>query len=414
VTIDQKQIDWFENMLVTPPPGKGWKIFVFTHAPANASGLWVLQENHVVSGCCWLHTSAGGLKSTLMASFIHTMLIFLMVTMIMIVYTKVYSSDMVIYTYHPIGFSTPPFASFNNPLYMEGDFVSNLEWLREAELAHGRIAQLAVIRFIWPGLFGTFPGSNEFGSIVAYSELNPLRAIKTVPESVLHQIITGMEWFEYQRVIRIKEQGSSLLLNDISSFPNLSPSGPPSIQPSIPRCARPGSTNAEYIHMAYVVVEVHGGSNNHNYANVTLIVELSRLHGVHASWARSGHVPEKLSLPNAIAPSDPPIQFAGPAGPPMRSHVKMTNGRGGMAAEEKLINPHTVSFYVHHYYISAISNRLFPIAHRCDQCNANVAKETEAKSFGVEVVNSWKNGGIKVSFMSDDEYVVIAISVISH
>ena len=32
-----------------------------------------------------------------------------------------------------------------------------------------------------------------------------------------------------------------------------------------------------------------------------------------------GHVPEKLSLPNAIAPSDPPIQFAGPAGPPMRA-----------------------------------------------------------------------------------------------
>ena len=262
--------------------------------------------------------------------------------------------------FDPIGFSTPPFASFNNPLYMEGDFVSNLEWLREAELAHGRMAQLAVIRFIWPGLFGTFPGSNEFGSVVAYSELNPLKAITTVPESALHQIVAGMEWFEYQRVIRIKEQGSSLLLNDISSFPNLSPSGPPSIHPSIPRCARPGSTNAEYIHMAYVVVEVPGGSNNHNYANVTLIVELARLHGVHAFWARSGHVPEKLSLPNAIAPSDPPMQFAGPAGPPMRAHVKMTNGRGGMAVEEKLINPHTVSFYVP--FLSSLVHEAFLIA----------------------------------------------------
>ena len=64
--------------------------------------------------------------------------------------------------------------------------------------------------------------------------------------------------------------------------------------------------------------------------------------------------------------------------------------------------------------ISAISNRLFPITHLCDQFNANVAKEIEAKSFGVEVVNSWKNGGIKVSFMSDDEYVIITISVISY
>jgi hypothetical protein len=211
--------------------------------------------------------------------------------------------------FDPIGFSTPPFACFNNPLYM-----------REAELAHGRMAQLAVIGFIWPGLFGTFPGSDEFGSVDAYSELIPLKAITTVPESALHQIVAGMEWFEYQRVIRIKEQGSSLLLNDISSFPNLSPSGPPSIHPSIPRCARPGSTNAEYIRMAYVRVEVPGGSsNNHNYAN-------------NAFWAIWGHVPEKLSLPNAIAPSDPPIQF------------KMTNGRGGVAAEEKLINAHMVSF----------------------------------------------------------------------
>jgi hypothetical protein len=182
-----------------------------------------------------------------------------------------------------------------------------------------------------------------------------------VPESALHQIVAGMEWFEYQRVIRIKEQGSSLLLNDISSFPNLSPSGPPSIHPSIPRCARPGSTNAEYIRMAYVRVEVPGGSsNNHNYANVTLIVELACLHGVNAFWAIWGHVPEKLSLPNAIAPSDPPMQFAGPAGPPMRAHVKMTNGRGGMAAEEKLINPHTVSFYVP--FLSSLVHEAFLIA----------------------------------------------------
>jgi hypothetical protein len=253
--------------------------------------------------------------------------------------------------FDPIGFSTPPFACFNNPLYM-----------REAKFAHGRMAQLMVIGFIWPGLFGTFPGSDKFGSVVAYSELNPLKAITTVPESALHQIVAGMEWFEYQRVIRIKEQGSSLLLNDISSFPNLSPSGPQSIHPSIPRCARPaGSTNAEYIRMAYVIVKVPGGSsNNHNYANVTLIVELSRLHGIHAVWARLGHVPEKPSLPNAIAPSDPPIQFAGPAGPPMRAHVKMTNGRGGMAADEKLINPHTVSFYVP--FLSSLVHEAFLIA----------------------------------------------------
>ena len=35
----------------------GWKVFVFTHAPPNGSGLRVLQENHVVNGCCWLNHS---------------------------------------------------------------------------------------------------------------------------------------------------------------------------------------------------------------------------------------------------------------------------------------------------------------------------------------------------------------------
>ncbi len=41
-------------------------------------------------------------------------------------------------------------------------------------------------------------------------------------------------------------------------------------------------------------------------------------------------------------------------------HVKMTNGRGGMAAEEKLINPHTVSFYVP--FLSSLVHEAFLIA----------------------------------------------------
>jgi len=57
VTIDQEQIDWFENLVKTHPAEEDWKIFVFTHAPPNGSGLRVLQENHVVNGCCWLNHS---------------------------------------------------------------------------------------------------------------------------------------------------------------------------------------------------------------------------------------------------------------------------------------------------------------------------------------------------------------------
>lgn len=77
--------------------------------------------------------------------------------------------------------------------------------------------------------------------------------------------------------------------------------------------------NAEYIRMGDVIVDVPGGSNNHNYANVTLIVELARLHGVHAVWAGWGHASENPVLPDTLQNGTPSIKFIGPAGPPMRA-----------------------------------------------------------------------------------------------
>lgn len=57
VTIDAEQLRWFEQVVKDHPADDGWKLFVFTHAPPNGSGLRVLQENHVVNGCCWLNHS---------------------------------------------------------------------------------------------------------------------------------------------------------------------------------------------------------------------------------------------------------------------------------------------------------------------------------------------------------------------
>lgn len=57
VIVDDQQIEWFEQFLKDHPADDGWKIFMFTHAPPNGSGLRVLQENHVVNGCCWLNHS---------------------------------------------------------------------------------------------------------------------------------------------------------------------------------------------------------------------------------------------------------------------------------------------------------------------------------------------------------------------
>ena len=57
VIVDDEQIRWFEQTLKDHPAEDGWKIFVFSHAPPNGSGLRVLQENHVINGCCWLNHS---------------------------------------------------------------------------------------------------------------------------------------------------------------------------------------------------------------------------------------------------------------------------------------------------------------------------------------------------------------------
>eukprot|EP00613_Pedinella_sp_CCMP2098_P046933 CAMPEP_0171829918 /NCGR_PEP_ID=MMETSP0992-20121227/7956_1 /TAXON_ID=483369 /ORGANISM="non described non described, Strain CCMP2098" /LENGTH=670 /DNA_ID=CAMNT_0012445207 /DNA_START=26 /DNA_END=2038 /DNA_ORIENTATION=- len=59
VIVDDEQIRWFEELLVSHPAEDGWKLFVFSHAPILGSGLRVLQENHVVNGCCWLNHSGG-------------------------------------------------------------------------------------------------------------------------------------------------------------------------------------------------------------------------------------------------------------------------------------------------------------------------------------------------------------------
>jgi len=58
VIIDREQIAWFEDLCQKHPAEDGWKLFVFSHAPPNGSGLRVLQENHVINGCCWLNHSS--------------------------------------------------------------------------------------------------------------------------------------------------------------------------------------------------------------------------------------------------------------------------------------------------------------------------------------------------------------------
>ncbi len=75
--------------------------------------------------------------------------------------------------------------------------------------------------------------------------------------------------------------------------------------------------NAEYIRMADRYIEVPGGTNNNNYANVDLIVDVAERAGVHAVWAGWGHASENPKLPETLALNK--IVFIGPPGSAMRS-----------------------------------------------------------------------------------------------
>ena len=55
VHVDDSQIEWFQQMVESHSAEDGWKILVFSHAPIMGSGLRVLQNVHVTSGCAWLN-----------------------------------------------------------------------------------------------------------------------------------------------------------------------------------------------------------------------------------------------------------------------------------------------------------------------------------------------------------------------
>lgn len=77
--------------------------------------------------------------------------------------------------------------------------------------------------------------------------------------------------------------------------------------------------NAEYIRMAEHVVEVPGGANNNNYANVALIVEIAERYNVDAVWAGWGHASENPTLPDTLKLTERKIVFIGPPAKPMRA-----------------------------------------------------------------------------------------------
>ena len=75
--------------------------------------------------------------------------------------------------------------------------------------------------------------------------------------------------------------------------------------------------DAEHIRMADQFIEVPGGSNANNYANVQLILGAALRTGVDAVWPGWGHASEKPELPEALAATQSGIRFIGPPAGPM-------------------------------------------------------------------------------------------------
>ncbi|ESN91709.1 hypothetical protein HELRODRAFT_69944 [Helobdella robusta] len=67
--------------------------------------------------------------------------------------------------------------------------------------------------------------------------------------------------------------------------------------------------NAEYIRLADQYVPVPGGSNNNNYANIELILDIAKRTKVQAVWAGWGHASENPKLPELLHKND--ISFMG-------------------------------------------------------------------------------------------------------
>ena len=86
--------------------------------------------------------------------------------------------------------------------------------------------------------------------------------------------------------------------------------------------------NAEFIRLGNQVVPVPGGTNNHNYANVKLIIDIAQRTGVDCVWAGWGHASENPLLPETLASlplAGKQITWIGPNATAMRA-------LGGMSA----------------------------------------------------------------------------------
>ncbi|KAJ1438751.1 chlorophyll a/b-binding protein domain-containing protein [Ochromonadaceae sp. CCMP2298] len=116
-------------------------------------------------------------------------------------------------------------AGFTNQLpkpWLIGGEGRSLKWYREAELVHSRVAMLAIVGMLAPSFYH-FDGNPEVGvPMDAFSELNPFKALTTVPADGLWQItlvIFGVELARIKRIIRGEKEPGDLGLGQTGFNP---------------------------------------------------------------------------------------------------------------------------------------------------------------------------------------------------
>uniref|UniRef100_A0A4W3JWV6 acetyl-CoA carboxylase n=1 Tax=Callorhinchus milii TaxID=7868 RepID=A0A4W3JWV6_CALMI len=131
--------------------------------------------------------------------------------------------------------------------------------------------------------------------------------------------------------------------------------------------------NAEYIKMADQYVPVSGGSNNNNYANVELIVDIAKRIPVQAVWAGWGHASENPKLPELLQLHG--VAFLGPSSQAMwalgdkiaSSIVAQTAGiptlpwSGSGKGLRHIINAFDPGPYYFHQYLKAAEKIGYPV-----------------------------------------------------
>ncbi|CAM9623289.1 unnamed protein product [Heterosigma akashiwo] len=98
-----------------------------------------------------------------------------------------------------VGFDPAGFA--NNPpkKWLYGGGENSLDWYREAELAHGRVAMLATVGWFFPETFYHFPGNEIYGQDI-FAEANPIKALSVAPAGGLIQIALVIFFVEVWRI----------------------------------------------------------------------------------------------------------------------------------------------------------------------------------------------------------------------